>query len=69
MISSDLAAGDMAYGIISPLAKGKNRTIHRKVRQTYLKTWVFATSNGTRKLSERLLSRFKVMYLNKYNAI
>ena len=27
---------------------------------------VFATSNGTKKLSEPLLSRFRVMYLNEY---
>jgi hypothetical protein len=31
-----------------------------------LKTWVFATGNGTKKLSEPLLSRFRVMYLNEY---
>jgi MoxR-like ATPase len=37
-----------------------------KVRYTHLKTWVFATSNGTKKLSEPLLSRFRVMYLNEY---
>jgi MoxR-like ATPase len=43
------------------------QTMHRKVRQTNLKTWVFATSNGTRRLSEPLLSRFRVMYVNKYD--
>jgi MoxR-like ATPase len=32
----------------------------------HLKTCVFATSNGTKKLSEPLLSRFRVMYLNGY---
>jgi Holliday junction DNA helicase RuvB len=42
------------------------QTIHSKVRYTHLKTWVFATSNGTKKLSEPLLSRFRVMYLNEY---
>jgi len=42
------------------------QTIHSKVRHTHLKTWVFATSNGTKKLSEPLLSRFRIMYLNKY---
>ena len=42
------------------------QSMHSKVRQTQLKTWVFATSNGTKKLSEPLLSRFRVMYLNKY---
>jgi MoxR-like ATPase len=43
------------------------QTMHRKVRQTNLKTWVFATSNGTKKLSEPLLSRFRVMYVNEYD--
>jgi MoxR-like ATPase len=42
------------------------QTIHSKVRQIHLKTWVFATSNGTKKLSEPLVSRFRVMYLNEY---
>jgi len=42
------------------------QTLHKKVRQTQLKTWVFATSNGTKRLSEPLLSRFRVMYLNEY---
>jgi Holliday junction DNA helicase RuvB len=43
------------------------QTMHKKLRETYLKTWVFATSNGTKKLSEPLLSRFRVMYLNEYD--
>jgi MoxR-like ATPase len=43
------------------------QTTHNKIRQTYLKTWVFATSNGTKRLSEPLLSRFRVMYVNKYD--
>jgi MoxR-like ATPase len=43
------------------------QTMHKKVRQTYLKTWLFATSNGTQRLSEPLLSRFRVMYLNEYD--
>jgi Holliday junction DNA helicase RuvB len=43
------------------------QTLHNKVRQTQLKTWVFATSNGTKRLSEPLLSRFRVMYLNEYD--
>jgi len=43
------------------------QTMHSKVRQIQLKTWVFATSNGTKKLSEPLLSRFRVMYLNQYD--
>ena len=42
------------------------QTMHSKVRHTHLKTWVFATSNGTKKLSEPLLSRFRVMHLNEY---
>jgi holliday junction DNA helicase RuvB len=43
------------------------QTMHNKLRQTHLKTWVFVTSNGTRKLSEPLLSRFRVLYLSKYD--
>jgi len=43
------------------------QTMHRKVRQTNLKTWVFATSNGTKRLSAPLLSRFRVIYVNKYD--
>ena len=31
-----------------------------------VQTWVFVASNGTKKLSEPLLSRFRVMYLNEY---
>jgi Holliday junction resolvasome RuvABC ATP-dependent DNA helicase subunit len=42
------------------------QTMHKKIRQAHLKTWVFATTNGTKKLSEPLLSRFRVMYLNEY---
>jgi len=42
------------------------QTMHSKVRHIQLKTWVFATSNGTKKLSQPLLSRFRVMYLNEY---
>jgi MoxR-like ATPase len=43
------------------------QTMHKKVRQTQLKTWVFATSNGTKRLSDPLLSRFRVMYVNQYD--
>jgi MoxR-like ATPase len=43
------------------------QTMHSKVRQIHLKIWVFATSNGTKKLSEPLLSRFRVMHLNEYS--
>jgi MoxR-like ATPase len=42
------------------------QTMHKKLRQIYLKTWVFATSNAAKKLSEPLLSRFRVMHLNEY---
>jgi MoxR-like ATPase len=43
------------------------QAMHKKIRQTHLKTWVFATSNGTKRLSEPLLSRFRVMYVNQYD--
>jgi MoxR-like ATPase len=43
------------------------QTMHKNVRQTYLKSWVFATSNGAKILSEPLLSRFRVMYLHEYD--
>jgi MoxR-like ATPase len=43
------------------------QTIHKRIRQAHLKIWVFAASNGTKKLSEPLLSRFRVMYLNEYD--
>jgi MoxR-like ATPase len=42
------------------------QTMHSKVRHIHLKTCVFATSNGTKKFSEPLLSRFRVIYLNEY---
>ncbi len=42
------------------------QTMHSKVRHIHLRTRVFATSNGTKKLSEPLLSRFRVIYLNEY---
>ncbi len=42
------------------------QTMYSKVSQAHLKTWVFATSNGTKKLSEPLLSRFMIMHLNEY---
>src|SRR5215469_12313236 len=42
------------------------QTMHKRIRQAHLKTWVFATCNGTKKLSEPLLSRFRVMQLNEY---
>jgi MoxR-like ATPase len=43
------------------------QTMHKKVRQTHLKTWVFATRNGTKRLSQPLPSRFRVMYVNQYD--
>ena len=43
------------------------QTVHKKIRQTHMKTWVFATSNGSKKLSEPLLSRFRVMHVNQYD--
>jgi holliday junction DNA helicase RuvB len=43
------------------------QTMHSKVRHIHLKTCVFATSNGIKKLSEPLLSRFRVMHLNGYS--
>ena len=42
------------------------QTMHKRIRQAHLKTWIFATSNGTKKLSKPLISRFRVMHLNKY---
>ena len=42
------------------------QTMHKRIRQAHLKTWIFATSNGTKKLSQPLTSRFRVMYLNEY---
>jgi MoxR-like ATPase len=42
------------------------QTMHKRIRQAHLKTWVFATSNGTKNLSEPLLSRFRVMHLSEY---
>jgi MoxR-like ATPase len=43
------------------------QTLHTKVRHIQLKTWVFVTSNGTKKLSEPLVSRFRVIHLNEYS--
>jgi MoxR-like ATPase len=41
----------------------RDRNIHSNNAQT----WVFATSNGTKKLPQPLLSRFRVMYVNQYD--
>ena len=43
------------------------QAMHKKVRQTQLKIWVFATSNAAKKLSGPLLSRFRVMHLKEYD--
>jgi MoxR-like ATPase len=43
------------------------QTMHSKVRHMQIKTWVFATSNGTKKLSQPLISRFMVRHLNEYS--
>jgi Holliday junction DNA helicase RuvB len=43
------------------------QTMHKKLRQTHLGTRVFATSNSIGKLSDPLLSRFRVLYLSKYD--
>ena len=43
------------------------QTMHNKLRQTHLKTWVFVTSNGTNKLKGPLQSRFRLMYLHEYD--
>jgi MoxR-like ATPase len=43
------------------------QTMHSKVRHMQLKTWEFATSNGAKRLSGPLLSRFRVIYLNEYS--
>jgi Holliday junction DNA helicase RuvB len=50
----------MQSGIIS-------ETKVRKTRSTQLKTRVFATSNGMKKISDALLSRFMVIELEKYS--
>jgi Holliday junction DNA helicase RuvB len=42
------------------------QTMHKRIRVAHLKTWIFATSNGTKKLSKPLISRFRVMHLNEY---
>ena len=52
--------------LLSLMKTGKlTQSMHNKLRQTHMKTWVSVTSNGTRKLSEPSLSRFRV-YLSKY---
>lgn len=42
-------------------------TKFQKTRNTQLKTWVFATSNGTEKMLTPLLSRFMVLHFKPYS--
>ena len=42
-------------------------TKFQKTRNTQLKTWVFATSNGTEKMLTPLLSRFIVLHFKQYS--
>lgn len=42
-------------------------TKFQKTRNTQLKTWVFATSNGTEKMLTPLLSRFIVLHFKPYS--
>jgi hypothetical protein len=41
--------------------------MHSKIRHMQIKTWVCTTDNGTKKLSQPLISRFMVMHLNEYS--
>lgn len=41
-------------------------TKFQKVRKTQLKTWVYATSNGTERMLTPLLSRFIVLHFKQY---
>ena len=50
----------METGIIS-------ETKFQKTRNTQLKTWVFATSNGTDRMLTPLLSRFIVLHFKQYS--
>jgi Holliday junction DNA helicase RuvB len=49
----------METGIVS-------ETKFQKTRNTQLKTWVFATSNGTDRMLTPLLSRFVVLHFKQY---
>jgi len=49
----------METGVIS-------ETKHKKTRNTQLKTWVFATSNGIERMLTPLLSRFLVLHFKQY---
>jgi MoxR-like ATPase len=50
----------METGIVS-------ETKFQKTRNTQLKTWVFATSNGTERMLTPLLSRFVVLHFKQYS--
>lgn len=50
----------METGIVS-------ETKFQKTRNTQLKTWVFATSNGTERMLTPLLSRFVVLHFKPYS--
>ncbi|MEP0825827.1 MAG: sigma 54-interacting transcriptional regulator, partial [Nitrososphaera sp.] len=50
----------METGIVS-------ETKFQKTRSTQLKTWVFATSNGTDRMLTPLLSRFVVLHFKQYS--
>jgi replication-associated recombination protein RarA len=41
-------------------------TKFQKIRKTQLKTWVYATSNGTERMLTPLLSRFVVLHFKQY---
>jgi Holliday junction DNA helicase RuvB len=41
-------------------------TKYQKTRNTQMKTWVFATSNGTERMLTPLLSRFIVLHFKQY---
>jgi len=49
----------METGILS-------ETKFQKTRNTQLKTWVFATSNGTERMLTPLLSRFVTLHFKRY---
>lgn len=51
----------METGIVS-------ETKYQRTRNTQLKTWVFATSNGTERMLTPLLSRFIVLHFKQYSS-
>lgn len=50
----------METGIVS-------ETKYQRTRNTQLKTWIFATSNGTERMLTPLLSRFVVLHFKQYS--